>query len=802
MRLRVVPIIVLLFSALAHGQEAEEAFLKSASLPTSNEYLLQFLKSRTRDRVPEAELNQLFIDLGNPVLADQAAAKIIAYGPTMVTRLRRAKNDIDQPKLVANATRCLSWIEGKQSLDITLSVLKLLATRNPPKTVETILEFAIYAEEASVLDSISFTLHQLAYANSQANYALLSATTHPHSLIRILAVESLARSNQPKIRAKLLPALQDQQLLVRQRAAIALAKADEIRAVPILVQLLKDAPQKERAPIEEMLTTLAGDTAPRDFPKNDEPATRQKIYDAWDAWWKKVETAEFLNEFRTRTLLVDEVAIAQDLVRKLADGNYRIREKATDTLIKMGPKVLALLRAAVKDTDGEVVRRAEECIAKINTSISKRVPAGIPRLVALRRPANGIDVMLAYVPFADQDESMLNEIRAALTTMALDANQQPDQFLLKSLADPKPEKRALAAEVLMTGVGQAARSEVRQLLTDRNLAVRQAAAVALVSNADSTAVPVLIELLGLLPAGKSWPSQDTLQLLAADTTIPPPATDSETDRKKHRDAWAAWWKENSTKVDITKIMQSPGYLGYTLVVQVQTNSDGRVIEVGRDGKIRWKIDGLKYPVDAIMLPGERILITEWDGNRVTEYDTRGNKYWKKDGLNGRATNAQRLQNGNTFIATTSEILEVDRAGKEVYRFGINVGITAAYRSVNGEVIVLRNDSKVVRYQTNGTEIATFDSKRDSSWTSGLDLLRNGNIVVTQPNPGQKVSEFTSDGKLVHEWSTPNVTTATRLNNGNLLVASHSGQVVIEYDRAGKKLWEYRDEFHSFRARRR
>ena len=43
-------------------------------------------------------------------------------------------------------------------------------------------------------------------------------------------------------------------------------------------------------------------------------------------------------------------------------------------------------------------------------------------------------------------------------------------------------------------------------------------------------------------------------------------------------------------------------------------------EVGRDGKIRWQVGNLKYPVDAIVLPGERVLVTEWDGNRVAEWD--------------------------------------------------------------------------------------------------------------------------------------------------------------------------------------
>ena len=105
---------------------------------------------------------------------------------------------------------------------------------------------------------------------------------------------------------------------------------------------------------------------------------------------------------------------------------------------------------------------------------------------------------------------------------------------------------------------------------------------------------------------------------------------------------SAWWKTNSQSVDLVKLTSTPGYLGYTLLVEVGGNSNGRVSEVTRDGKIRWTVGNLRYPVDAIVLPGERVLVTEWDGQRVAEWDFKGNLIWKKDSFNGRPTNAQRL----------------------------------------------------------------------------------------------------------------------------------------------------------------
>ncbi|WP_157369372.1 HEAT repeat domain-containing protein [Zavarzinella formosa] len=799
---RCLAFLLLCLPGMAFGQDHEEAMLRSAGLPADSAFLIEYLKQRTRDTIPADELNKLLEELGAEATAGSATAKLVQRGPSAIAALRRAKNDAGNQILGERASKCLALIEGKAGTDLTAGVLKLATARQAPGATETILAFAPHAEDSGVLDVVGTSLVRLAYPDGKSDTSLANAITNRQALIRMLAAEALARADQPATKRMLVPLLSDPVRIVRQRAAIALCKADEILAVPVLVELLATATKAERVPVEETLQNLAGETGPKGLPVGDDPVARQAVHQGWEKWWKKVDGPGLLDEFRTRTLHPEEVAGVRDLVRKLGDENYRVREKATEALGKLGAKALPFVREAAKDMDGERSRRAEECVIRINSSETKRLPSGIPRLTALRRPVDAIDVMLAYVPFIDDDEGIINEIRTALSVMALDANDKPDSALLKALNDPLPSKRSLAAEALCRGAGPGVRPTVKKLLADPVPAVRQTVGIALVGLGDKDAVPVLIDLLGTLPANATWPTQDTLQMLAGETTIPPAASDSLDDRRKHRNQWADWWKASESKIDVAKLMQAPGYLGYTLLVQVQNNSNGRVIEIGRDGKIRWKIENLRYPVDAFMLPGERVLITEWDGNKVTEYDTRGNIIWKKEGLVGRATNANRLASGNTFISTTNELLEVDKAGKEVYKIPVPLGITAAYRAANGDIVCLRNDSKVVRYNTAGNELKTFDSKRDSSWTSGLDLLRNGNILVTQPNPSQKVTEYTPDGKQVFEWSTPGVTTATRLTNGNLLAASHGGKIVIEYDRGGKKVWEYKDDFHIFRARRR
>ena len=107
----------------------------------------------------------------------------------------------------------------------------------------------------------------------------------------------------------------------------------------------------------------------------------------------------------------------------------------------------------------------------------------------------------------------------------------------------------------------------------------------------------------------------------------------------------------------------------------------------------------------------------------------------------------------------------------------------------------------IRLDAKGREIKNFPSGRDGGWTSGIDVLPNGHVLVSQPNRGMVV-EMDADGKKIWEAQAAGITSATHLPNGHTLVASHPGRNVVELDRSGKVVWEYKDEYHQFRARRR
>jgi len=144
---------------------------------------------------------------------------------------------------------------------------------------------------------------------------------------------------------------------------------------------------------------------------------------------------------------------------------------------------------------------------------------------------------------------------------------------------------------------------------------------------------VLIDLLADLPGGERWWAEEILHRLAGATAPQMEPADDAAARTKYRDAWKAWWKDNAAK-KLAALPVPPPLLGFTVIVLLgdPDRSNSRVVEVDRDGKVRWQIDGINYPVDVHVLPGNRVLISEMEASRITERDFKGNILWQKSGL--------------------------------------------------------------------------------------------------------------------------------------------------------------------------
>jgi hypothetical protein len=346
------------------------------------------------------------------------------------------------------------------------------------------------------------------------------------------------------------------------------------------------------------------------------------------------------------------------------------------------------------------------------------------------------------------------------------------------------------------------RDEVRKLLKDQSPQVRLQAALALAGARDRDAVPVVIESVADLTGEQSAEAEDYLRRLAGEAALPEmPAGDD--NRAKRRDQWAAWWKDNAAKVALVDRYPPAGgqrFLGYTLLVQPGNN---QIVELGADLKERWKLTNLLNPQDVQPLPGDRFLVTEGNGNRITERNLKNEVLWSKTVPNV-PMQAQRLANGNTFIVCRNQVLEVRRDGSEVYTISRpNNDVLTAQKMRNGEIVAISSLGTVERLDTAGKVLKSFRTQMNT-WTVSNEVLPNGNVLVAFAAPLNKVVEYDPEGKSVWESSAVlNPMAASRAPNGNTWIVSQQfPNKMVEVDKNNKQLNELQLPIYTMRVRRR
>ena len=528
----------------------------------------------------------------------------------------------------------------------------------------------------------------------------------------------------------------------------------------------------------------------------DEKADEQRL----EAAHLKSDGASLLDAFRKRTLTEDELAKVQKVIRQLGDESFKVREHAVADLVSRGPVVIELLKSALTSADLEVTRRAERCLQRIKEKDYKPgvLPAAV-RQVGRLKPPGAVGVLLAYLPYADNEE-VADEVRNALTNLAVH-DGKTDRALVTALTDKSPIRRAAVGEALCRAHVAEQKTAVRHLLLDPDADVRLRVSMALINTGERDAVPVLIDTLPNVSQVMAWQGEDILLRLAEGRDTPNVSLGPEAfARRKARDAWAAWWKANGTMVDLTKLHTRPPLLGYTLIVLLD---EGEVLELGKKNQVRWDIKDLLFPLDAQVLPGDRVLVAEYQGRKITERNQRGEVLWEVPVEAGPLV-GQRLPNGNTFIATAIEVFEIDRDRKVVFShpFTGNEQVMKAVKLPRGDVVCLTTGLRVVRIDASGKEQESFPVGLGQKLHGGrIDVLPNGHVLIPQYGEN-KVAEYDRSGREVWKVTIDQPVAAVRLANGNTLVTTMAQNRAVEFDRTGKEVWEYRAKTRVTRAFRR
>jgi HEAT repeat protein len=748
--------------------EADAQLLKSQGIASDGPALLEFFRQRSLKSSDRRRLEELVRQLSSDNYRDRETASrlLITRGSAALPVLKQAQ--ASQQGGLEGARRialCIQKIESGPGPELPVAAARLLALRQPAGAVEVLLEYLAGADDDWTREEGLASLGRLALHQGTVDPVLTAALKAAAPARRATAAEVLGQRGGVAWRAAVRGLLADPDASVRRAAAHGLV-----------------GPRSEGTGAE----SLAADEA---------------LLKANGVAGSEAGLLEFL---RRRTLAESDEQQVRQLVQLLGASAHRVRDDASRKLAVRGTPALPFLEQALGSTDLETARRARLCIEAIQSGPGPALPAAAVRLLARAgearqanpttgSPGPALLALLNYVPFAD-DASVEEEVVNALTVLSV-REARVDPVLIAALHDRLPARRAAAAYVLgRVGTGEHCQA-VRKLLGDPAPSVRVRAVQGLVAARDRTAVPHLIALLTDGPQASLWQVEELLNRLGGDQAPSVHLGDrSPGARHAAAAAWTDWWRERGSALDLAHVDLQDRRLGLTLICEYDSmvaggRPGGQVWECGRDRKARWKITGLLGPMDAQVLRGGRVLVAENSGQRVTERDLAGAIKWQHP-VNGNPIACQRLPNGNTFIATYNQVLEVTPTHQIVYAHNHGPGfyLFSAQKLKSGHIVCMTAQGRILELDSaTGRELKNLNMGQ-AGWC-GAKALPGGRFLVAVMAQGL-VREVDGNGKVSADWHYPGAFRANRLPNGHTLVASMTTRKVAELDRSGRPVWEH------------
>ena len=768
-----------------YGEElsSERELLKTAGFnPANTQSLIPFFKTRSSS-IPAKENIDKSISLlikGNQEEKLTAKKDLICMGDYVISALKKTSAEILDPTSEKNLKDCIELLEGKGSENLVSAALKILASEGKTESAEALFDYLPFAAGENLRIECESALNFLFLTSEITRTTFERKTTDANPYKRAVASEILVRKgsrNQITMAKKL---LDDPSSIVRTRLAVAYLEQRDRTALPAALKLLAADSKDISSTIETALTTLAGEWAIQG-PKNDDLVSRNINQAAWTGWWKSINEQDFLALLREATA---PAAIIQESDKVFKENNIELTKKhITSGLFNNNLALKAfLLNRASFDTNIAKLIEADINTIKIQLQSNQITPALI-RLITLVRPANATETVLAYIPSC-HDENIQELLVELISLYLVDQNTIAPTLVTASTSSVE-ETRTFAGRVLAQSLNAEAQKICTALLSDSSVRVRFEVARELVKNQNKTAIPVLIELMTKIPGEKSEAIDQILRAIAKDKS-----PESKNDSKADSAAWNIWWQKEGGQLVLTPGAKSQEPLKNFLVVESfnQDKKSGRVFLINPSGKILWEISNLSNPTDAILLPNNKILITEQGANRVTERDTKGNISWEKSASNPFLS--QRLPNGNIFIASRNKILEVSRNGNEVFSFAYpNETILAACKTRTNEYALLGYNGAFLKLDSKGNEVSKSRIPFPTNFgINGGAITQNDRVLVSIPTVN-KIMEFDFKGQPTWEATITMPGIPTKLSTGNVVAPSLSGSKIVEIRMDGKIIYE-------------
>jgi HEAT repeat protein len=270
--------------------------------------LLEEFRGRTLGDEERTRVLDLIHKLGDasPQVRSRASEEIISLGARTAPLLRQTINQPNTREAEA-ARECLEMIERDTARPLPDAAPRLLALRHPEGTVEALLRYLPFAESdttsAQIIDLLAF----LGCTDGKAAPALVSGLQDKVGLRRAASAVALCKGKADEQRPAVRKLLQDPDLTVRMKTAIALIEWGDKNSMPALIALLNDLPLDQVWEVEDLLSHLAGDETPNKHVGKD-AASRKASVEAWKAWWAKhektIDLAQLAGGTRDRGLLL------------------------------------------------------------------------------------------------------------------------------------------------------------------------------------------------------------------------------------------------------------------------------------------------------------------------------------------------------------------------------------------------------------------------------------------------------------------------------------------------------------------
>jgi hypothetical protein len=379
----------------------------------------------------------------------------------------------------------------------------------------------------------------------------------------------------------------------------------------------------------------------------------------------------------------------KELIGKLANPVWKVREAASAELLESGPEILPLLNAVAGHKDLEVSDRVGVAITAIQAKVEDVGTELNPAINILAAIGDKklIDMLMQLLDHA----SLSGRYTAEYALRRLTGKN----FGFNTRDEPASRARAAAKWRKWWKESKANFSYDQAKIKARSMAL-------LISNDGSRSVTAVS-----LQGKTAWSKKMRTTLYCATGTsngniivgYSSTPKNVEEYNQQGKSVWSPAGVPNGTGgvFDIARLVNGNTLITYT--------HRGHVTEIDAKGKVVWQKTGLKSPISAQRLNNGNTLIAEHSGSRVIEVDRKGKIVWQKTGLKS-PSDAVKLSNGNVLIGEYSgkRVLEVDRTGKILWQRVCPASVSGVCRLPDGTTAITNKTEGAILLGRNGKKI--------------------------------------------------------------------------------------------------